>query len=204
MSRRAVHRLAPFAMDARAVAPHGCDGCGCGVGIDVRGVTHVINFDMAKSIEDYTHRIGRTGRAGIATATCNKRRCDGQLRATDDVATDDVATDDMHQRPCRAMPCCGLARRAVPQPKLSALLAFCASPVDRSRADFCGFGGRLSLLAGKTGIATTFLTREDADTYWDLVQASARAPTATGDRQRAARIIATCKMHACLSAQPHS
>ncbi len=76
--------------------PHGCDGCGCGVGIDVRGVTHVINFDMAKSIEDYTHRIGRTGRAGIATATCNKRCCDGQLCATDDVATDDVATEDMH------------------------------------------------------------------------------------------------------------
>lgn len=24
----------------------------------------VINYDMAKSIEDYTHRIGRTGRAG--------------------------------------------------------------------------------------------------------------------------------------------
>ena len=26
----------------------------------------VINYDMAKSIEDYTHRIGRTGRAGNA------------------------------------------------------------------------------------------------------------------------------------------
>jgi len=33
-------------------------------GIDVDDVTMVINFDMAKSIEDYTHRIGRTGRAG--------------------------------------------------------------------------------------------------------------------------------------------
>ncbi|KAL6042117.1 DNA/RNA helicase, DEAD/DEAH box type, N-terminal [Balamuthia mandrillaris] len=33
-------------------------------GIDVKGVTHVINYDMAKNIEDYTHRIGRTGRAG--------------------------------------------------------------------------------------------------------------------------------------------
>ena len=57
-----------------------------GRGIDVRGVTHVINFDMAKNIEDYTHRIGRTGRAG------------------------------------------------------------------------------------KSGLATTFLCKEDSDTYWDLVQ----------------------------------
>jgi len=36
-----------------------------GRGIDVHGVTHVINFDMPSSIEDYTHRIGRTGRAGL-------------------------------------------------------------------------------------------------------------------------------------------
>ena len=27
-------------------------------GLDVRDVSHVINYDMAKSIEDYTHRIG--------------------------------------------------------------------------------------------------------------------------------------------------
>ena len=26
----------------------------------------VLNYDMAKNIEDYTHRIGRTGRAGKA------------------------------------------------------------------------------------------------------------------------------------------
>ena len=31
-----------------------------------RDVSHVINYDMAKTIEDYTHRIGRTGRAGKA------------------------------------------------------------------------------------------------------------------------------------------
>jgi len=29
-----------------------------GRGIDVEGVQHVINFDMPKNIEDYTHRIG--------------------------------------------------------------------------------------------------------------------------------------------------
>lgn len=33
-------------------------------GIDVLGITHVINFDLPKQAEDYVHRIGRTGRAG--------------------------------------------------------------------------------------------------------------------------------------------
>ncbi|KAJ2161788.1 mRNA splicing protein prp28 [Coemansia sp. RSA 552] len=35
-----------------------------GRGIDVKDVSLVLNFDMAKDIESYTHRIGRTGRAG--------------------------------------------------------------------------------------------------------------------------------------------
>jgi superfamily II DNA/RNA helicase len=33
-------------------------------GIDVNGITHVINFDLPRVAEDYVHRIGRTGRAG--------------------------------------------------------------------------------------------------------------------------------------------
>ena len=33
-------------------------------GIDVAGITHVINFDLPRQAEDYVHRIGRTGRAG--------------------------------------------------------------------------------------------------------------------------------------------
>jgi ATP-dependent RNA helicase DDX23/PRP28 len=33
-------------------------------GIDVPDVAHVINYEMPNSIEAYTHRIGRTGRAG--------------------------------------------------------------------------------------------------------------------------------------------
>lgn len=33
-------------------------------GIDVSGVTHVINYDMPMTYEDYVHRIGRTGRGG--------------------------------------------------------------------------------------------------------------------------------------------
>lgn len=35
-------------------------------GIDIDGVTHVINFDLPLSAETYVHRIGRTGRAGNA------------------------------------------------------------------------------------------------------------------------------------------
>uniref|UniRef100_A0A7E4VGF1 Probable ATP-dependent RNA helicase DDX23 n=1 Tax=Panagrellus redivivus TaxID=6233 RepID=A0A7E4VGF1_PANRE len=35
-----------------------------GRGIDIKDVQLVLNYDMAKSIEHYTHRIGRTGRAG--------------------------------------------------------------------------------------------------------------------------------------------
>ncbi len=33
-------------------------------GIDVKDVSHVINFDQPATYEDYVHRIGRTGRAG--------------------------------------------------------------------------------------------------------------------------------------------
>ncbi len=35
-------------------------------GLDISGVTHVINYDLPSSYEDYVHRIGRTGRAGKA------------------------------------------------------------------------------------------------------------------------------------------
>jgi ATP-dependent RNA helicase RhlE len=35
-------------------------------GIDVDGISHVVNFDFPINPEDYVHRIGRTGRAGEA------------------------------------------------------------------------------------------------------------------------------------------
>jgi superfamily II DNA/RNA helicase len=45
-------------------------------GIDVQGISHVINFDLPRQAEDYVHRIGRTGRAGrsgVAISLANVR-----------------------------------------------------------------------------------------------------------------------------------
>jgi ATP-dependent RNA helicase RhlE len=45
-------------------------------GIDVEGVSHIINFDLPLEIESYVHRIGRTGRAGkegAAISFCDPR-----------------------------------------------------------------------------------------------------------------------------------
>merc|ERR1719460_386348 len=47
-----------------------------GRGIDVPEVAHVINYDAPGDIDDYCHRIGRTGRAGhqgLATTMLNDR-----------------------------------------------------------------------------------------------------------------------------------
>ena len=35
-------------------------------GLDIGGLSHVFNFDVPHHAEDYVHRIGRTGRAGLA------------------------------------------------------------------------------------------------------------------------------------------
>jgi superfamily II DNA/RNA helicase len=35
-------------------------------GIDVSGVSHVINYDLPDTVETYIHRTGRTGRANQA------------------------------------------------------------------------------------------------------------------------------------------
>ena len=33
-------------------------------GLDISNVRHVINFDLPSEVDEYVHRIGRTGRAG--------------------------------------------------------------------------------------------------------------------------------------------
>jgi ATP-dependent RNA helicase RhlE len=52
-------------------------------GIDVTGVSHVINYDLPAEPESYVHRIGRTaraGKAGIAISFCDPSER-GTLRA---------------------------------------------------------------------------------------------------------------------------
>jgi ATP-dependent RNA helicase DeaD len=51
-------------------------------GIDVQGITHVINFELPDDMEVYTHRSGRTGRAGntgICMSIVNSRET-GRIR----------------------------------------------------------------------------------------------------------------------------
>jgi ATP-dependent RNA helicase RhlE len=48
-------------------------------GIDVDGITHVINFDLPNVPESYVHRIGRTARAGADGAAISF--CDGTERS---------------------------------------------------------------------------------------------------------------------------
>ncbi|KAI9224131.1 P-loop containing nucleoside triphosphate hydrolase protein [Blastocladiella britannica] len=51
-------------------------------GLDFDEIRHVINFDMPKEIEDYVHRIGRTGRrgrTGTATTFISKEQCTPEI-----------------------------------------------------------------------------------------------------------------------------
>ena len=56
-------------------------------GIDVEDISHVINFDMPATVDDYTHRIGRTGRAAKTgdAFTFTTREDEGSVRAIERV-----------------------------------------------------------------------------------------------------------------------
>ncbi len=64
-------------------------------GIDVDGVTHVINFELPHEPECYVHRIGRTGRAGatgIAISFCSSAER-SELRAIERLIEQEVPVD---------------------------------------------------------------------------------------------------------------
>jgi len=64
-----------------------------GRGLDVDGVTHIINYDVPQNPYTYFHRIGRTGRAGktgtAVTIVCAEQNSD--FRAIQSMANDRIA-----------------------------------------------------------------------------------------------------------------
>ena len=70
-------------------------------GIDIDGITHVVNFDLPVEPEGYIHRIGRTGRAGaegVALSFC----CTGErreLRAIEQLIGQKVPIDTGQSQP---------------------------------------------------------------------------------------------------------
>ena len=87
-------------------------------GIDVDGITHVVNYDLPEEPETYVHRIGRTARAGLegdAVSFCSARERDW-LRQIEKLIRKEVPVDSTHQYHSE------IARRAVgsearPEPK---------------------------------------------------------------------------------------
>ena len=60
-------------------------------GLDIPDVKHVVNYDLPNNIEEYVHRIGRTGRIGnqgLATAFFNKDKDAPLARALIKVLSD--------------------------------------------------------------------------------------------------------------------
>jgi len=55
-----------------------------GRGIHVKGVSHVVNYNLPEDPEDYVHRIGRTGRAG-ATGTSISFACEDEAFLLPDI-----------------------------------------------------------------------------------------------------------------------
>ncbi|KAL8659261.1 MAG: hypothetical protein Q9226_000531 [Calogaya cf. arnoldii] len=63
-------------------------------GIDVKNITHVLNYDYPNNSEDYVHRIGRTGRAGSKGTAITLFTTDNAKQARDLVA---VLTESKQQ-----------------------------------------------------------------------------------------------------------
>jgi ATP-dependent RNA helicase RhlE len=72
-------------------------------GIDVDGISHVVNFDMPNVPETYVHRIGRTARAGadgVAISLCDAEEV-AFLRDIEKLIRVSIPVIDSHGRPYR-------------------------------------------------------------------------------------------------------
>ena len=74
-------------------------------GIDVDGISHVINYEMPNDAESYVHRIGRTARAGaagIAMSFCDAQEI-GMLRGIEKLTNSPMTAIDDHPFHCAAV-----------------------------------------------------------------------------------------------------
>jgi ATP-dependent RNA helicase RhlE len=75
-------------------------------GLDVDGISHVINYELPDVAEVYVHRIGRTGRAGatgVATTFCGREERD-QLRQIERLTRQTLAVEQDHPEYPQATP----------------------------------------------------------------------------------------------------
>ena len=103
-------------------------------GIDVPGVTHIINYDLPDEPEAYVHRIGRTGRNGadgIAITLCAPDEMK-KLRAVEKV-TRTTLLPGGHAASGR--PRAEAARRRTPAQGAEAGASGAGKPADPARAD---------------------------------------------------------------------
>jgi len=92
-------------------------------GIDIDGITHVVNYDMPVEPDSYVHRIGRTGRAGaqgiaLSFCTCNEH---DELRAIERLIGQKVPIDADHlstetTRPTSPSESCGRGNASARKP----------------------------------------------------------------------------------------
>jgi len=116
-------------------------------GIDIDGITHVINFDLPIEPESYVHRIGRTGRAGaegIALSFCGsaERR---ELRAIEQLIGQKVpiATEQSHPEIREHSPSSGSGgQRQAASQRPSSTGTGSQQPVSRSSSDTSGSEGK--------------------------------------------------------------
>ena len=66
-------------------------------GIDVQSISHVINFDLPQTCEDYVHRIGRTGRAGAKgkAFTFAAKKDSGQVKRIERYTGQEIAISEI-------------------------------------------------------------------------------------------------------------